>query len=78
MEPAGALDSSSHGPKTYENLTVLEGEIELAADNKSQIIKKRETYRFQSNTKHLIKNKTKKKSKVLMVNYIDPINGSFS
>jgi transcriptional regulator with XRE-family HTH domain len=78
MEPSGVLDSSSHGPKTYENLTVLEGEIELVADNKSQIIKKRETYRFQSNTKHLIKNKTKKKSKVLMINYIDPINGSFN
>jgi transcriptional regulator with XRE-family HTH domain len=63
MEPSGVLDSSSHGPKTYENLTVLEGEIELAADNKSQIVKKGETYRFQSNTKHLIKNKTKKNLK---------------
>ena len=45
---------------------------------KSQLVKKGETYRFQSNTKHIIQNKTKKKSKVLMVNYIDPINGSFN
>ena len=78
MEPSGSLDSSSHGPKTFENLTVLEGEVELTANDKSQIIKKGDTYRFQSNTKHAIKNKTKKKSKVLMVNYIDPINGSFN
>ena len=78
METAGVLDSSSHGPKTFENLTVLEGEIELQINDESQIIKKGETYRFQSNTKHIIKNNFKKKTKVLMVNYIDPINGSFN
>ena len=60
MEKAGELDSSSHGPKTFENLTVLEGEIELQFNEESQIIKKGETYRFLSNTKHLIKNKSKK------------------
>ena len=78
METAGVLDSSSHGPKTFENLTVLEGEIELQINDESQIIKKGETYRFLSNTKHIIKNKFKKKTKVLMVNYIDPIDGSFN
>ena len=78
MKPKGTLESRSHGPKTFENLTVLEGEIELQFNDKSQIIKKGETYRFLSNTKHIIKNKSKKKTIVLMVNYIDPIDGSFN
>ena len=78
MEATGTLDSSSHGPKTYENLTILEGEIEIKINDESQIIKKGETYRFLSNTKHIIKNKSKKKTIVLMVNYIDPIDGSFN
>ena len=78
METTGTLDSSSHGPKTFENLTVLEGEIEIQINDESQTIKKGDTYRFLSNTKHIIKNKSKKKTLVLMVNYIDPIDGSFN
>ena len=53
MNPSGILESPSHGPKTYENLTVLEGEIELEINSIIQIIKKGNTYRFQSNSKHI-------------------------
>ena len=28
MKPKGTLDSGSHGPKTFENLTVIDGQIE--------------------------------------------------
>ena len=78
MKPKGILDSSSHGPKTYENLTVLEGEIEVSNGGIKETIKKGDTFRFQTNKNHLIKNISKKNSQVLMVNYIDPINGTFN
>ena len=78
MKPKGILDSSSHGPKTYENLTVLEGEIEVNNAGIKETIKKGDTFRFQTNKNHLIKNISKKNSQVLMVNYIDPINGTFN
>ena len=78
MKPKGVLDSSSHGPKTYENLTVLEGEVEVENGGSKEIIKKGDTFRFQTNKNHLIKNISKKNSQVLMVNYIDPINGTFN
>ena len=78
MKPKGVLDSSSHGPKTFENLTVLEGEVEVENGGSKEIIKKGDTLRFQTNKNHLIKNISKKNSQVLMVNYIDPINGTFN
>ena len=78
MKPKGVLDSNSHGPKTFENLTVLEGEVEVDNGGSKEIIKKGDTFRFQTNKKHLIKNISKKNSQVLMVNYIDPINGTFN
>ena len=78
MKPKGVLDSSSHGPKTFENLTVLEGEVEVENGGSKEIIKKGDTFRFQTNKNHLIKNISKKNSQVLMVNYIDPINGAFN
>ena len=78
MKPKGVLDSSSHGPKTFENLTVLEGEVEVDNGGSKEIVKKGDTFRFQTNKNHLIKNISKKNSQVLMVNYIDPINGTFN
>ena len=78
MKPKGVLDSNSHGPKTFENLTVLEGEVEVENGGSKEIIKKGDTFRFQTNKNHLIKNISKKNSQVLMVNYIDPINGTFN
>ena len=78
MKPKGVLDSSSHGPKTFENITVLEGEVEVDSGGVKEIIKKGDTFRFQTNKNHLIKNISKKSSQVLMVNYIDPINGTFN
>ena len=78
MKPKGVLDSSSHGPKTFENITVLEGEVEVDSGGVKEIIKKGDTFRFQTNKNHLIKNISKKSSRVLMVNYIDPINGTFN
>ena len=78
MKPKGILNSGSHGPKTFENLTVIDGQIEVACGESKEKLSKGDTYRFQSNRDHTIKNISKQKAQVLMVNYIDPVNGSFN
>ena len=78
LKPKGKLDSNSHGPKTFENLTVIEGEIEVHMSEDIEKIKKGDTYRFQTNKAHSIKNNSKSNAEVLMVNYIDPVDGSFN
>ena len=78
MKPKGVIDSSSHGPKTFENLTVIVGQIEVSCGESKEKLSKGDTFRFQSNRDHKIKNVSKQKAQVLMVNYIDPVNGSFN
>ena len=78
MKPKGVLESASHGPKTFENLTVIDGQIEIFLGGLKEELSKGDTFRFQSNRDHSIKNISKQKAQILMVNYIDPINGSFN
>ena len=78
MKPKGVLDSKSHGPKTFENLTVIDGQIEVICGTSKEKLSKGDTFRFQSNKEHSIKNISKQKTQVLIVNYIDPVNGSFN
>ena len=78
MKPKGILESSSHGPKTFENLTVINGKIEVLCGNTKEKLSKGDTFRFQSNRNHTLRNISKERAKVLMVNYIDPVNGSFN
>jgi len=78
MKPKGILNSGSHGPKTFENLTVIDGQIEVTCGESKEKLSKGDTFRFQSNKNHLIKNISKQKAQVLMINYIDPVNGSFN
>ena len=78
MKPKGILNSGSHGPKTFENLTVIDGQIEVTCGESKEKLSKGDTFRFQSNREHTLKNISKQKAQVLMVNYIDPVNGSFN
>ena len=78
MKPKGTLNSGSHGPKTFENLTVIDGHIEVSCGESKEKLSKGDTFRFQSNKDHTIKNISKQKVQILMVNYIDPVNGSFN
>ncbi|MAV82707.1 MAG: XRE family transcriptional regulator [Pelagibacteraceae bacterium] len=78
MKPKGKLKSKSHGSNTYENITVLNGEVEIQLKQKTEILKTGDTFRFETNQDHCLINKFKGITKLLMVNYIDPINGSFS
>ena len=49
MKPKGVLDSSSHGPKTFENLTVIDGQIEVSCGESKEKLFEGDTFRFQSN-----------------------------
>jgi len=78
MKPKGQLQSRSHGSNTFENITVISGEIVVYLKKQSETLKAGDTFRFPTNQEHTLVNKSKTISKVLMVNYIDPINGSFN
>ena len=78
MKPKGILESGSHGPKTFENLTIIDGQIEVTCGESKEKLSIGDTFRFQSNRKHTLKNISKQKTQVLMINYIDPVNGSFN
>jgi len=78
MKPKGQLPSRSHGSNTFENITVISGEVVVNLKKQSETLKAGDTFRFPTNQEHTLMNKSKTISKVLMVNYIDPINGSFN
>ena len=78
MKPKGKLPSKSHGSNTFENITVISGEVVVHLKKQSETLKAGDTFRFPTNQEHTLMNKSKTISKILMVNYIDPINGSFN
>ena len=78
MKPKGQLPSRSHGSNTFENITVISGEVVVNLKKQSETLKAGDTFRFPTNQEHTLINKSKTISKVLMINYIDPINGSFN
>ena len=78
MKPKGKLPSKSHGSNTFENITVISGEVVVHLKKQSETLKAGDTFRFPTNQEHTLMNKSKTISKVLMINYIDPINGSFN
>lgn len=78
MKPKGQLLSHSHGSNTFENITILSGEIEVQLKKQKLTLQIGDTFRFPTNQEHTLTNKSKNISKVIMVNYIDPINGSFN
>ena len=78
MKPKGKLPSKSHGSNTFENITVISGEVVVHLKKQSETLKAGDTFRFPTNQEHTLMNKYKTISKILMVNYIDPINGSFN
>ena len=78
MKPLGKLSSKSHGLNTYENITVINGEVEVELKKQSIILNVGDTLRYETNQAHSVINKSKGISKVIMINYIDPMNGSFN
>ena len=49
-----------------------------SAKKQKELLKSGDTFRFATNQEHTLINRSKSTTRILMVNYIDPINGSFN
>ena len=55
-QPGGVLRSRSHGPNSYEHLSVLQGALMITVGEKSYIAKVGETLRYRTNESHTVHN----------------------
>lgn len=56
IEPGGTYVSGSHGEKTREYISVTDGTLEIECNKKTQVIKKNEVYRFETDRMHVYRN----------------------
>ena len=61
-ETKGLLNSGSHGPKTFENLTVINGQIEVICGDTKEKLSKGDTFRFQIKSRTYFKKYLKTKN----------------
>ena len=52
MKPKGKLPSKSHGSNTFENITVISGEVVVHLKKQSERLKAGDTFRFPTNQEH--------------------------
>lgn len=69
IEPGGMYESGSHGEKTEEYITVVEGELTMQIDGTNYMLHMRDAMRFDSDTRHIYMNKGNEKV-VLMVYFV--------
>ncbi|RED54093.1 helix-turn-helix domain-containing protein [Aestuariispira insulae] len=67
VDPGGRLVSDPHDPGTLENLTVLEGELEVATGESSERISKGETLRYPADERHVVSNPGSTPARATMV-----------
>jgi transcriptional regulator with XRE-family HTH domain len=56
VEPGGSYVSGSHGEKTREYLTVIDGEMMIECHGHTQVVKKEQVYRFETDQTHCYRN----------------------
>lgn len=69
IEPGGAYESGSHGEKTEEYITVVEGDLTMTISGEEYLVRNKDAMRFDSDVKHVYMNKGSKKV-VLMVYFV--------
>ena len=69
IEPGGAYESGSHGEKTEEYITVVEGELTMIIGGTEYMVHTRDAMRFDSDTRHIYMNKGNRKV-VVMVYFV--------
>lgn len=69
IEPGGAYESGSHGEKTEEYITVVEGELTMVVSGTEYRLRTKDAMRFDSDTRHVYMNKGSKKL-VIMVYFV--------
>ena len=69
-EPGGVLQSSAHPQGSVENLTILEGMLEVSVEGESWVAAKGETLRYRADRPHMIKNIGDAPAHATMVNIL--------
>jgi mannose-6-phosphate isomerase-like protein (cupin superfamily) len=67
FSPGGALVSAPHAKGTQEHLTVLDGELVVAAGPQTGTVKAGATARYPADVDHSIRNESKHKVRALLV-----------
>lgn len=66
IEPGGEYESGSHGEKTEEYITVMQGELTMSVSGNEYKMHSRDAMRFDSDTKHIYMNSGKEKTIILV------------
>ena len=69
-EPGGVLESEAHQDGSIENLSVIDGELEIQVDGESRTCKQGETIRYRADCDHSIVNTGSSKATAIMVNIL--------
>ena len=69
-EPGGRLESSAHPGGSVENLSVLEGELDVAIGGETRRVRAGETLRYRGDRDHVIANPGETTARATMVNIL--------
>ncbi|MCH9675535.1 MAG: XRE family transcriptional regulator [Gammaproteobacteria bacterium] len=69
-QPGGVLESEPHQAGSVENLTVVDGELEVTIDAEVRIALQGETLRYRGDRLHTIRNHGKDTARAVMVNIL--------
>ncbi len=61
IEPGGVYESGSHGERTKEYITMIEGELSIVLEDVRYVVGKNQMFRFESDQPHIYKNDGKSK-----------------
>lgn len=72
-QPGGRLESDGHPAGSIENLSVVEGRLEVTVDDETAEILAGETLRYAGDRRHVIANRSDAAALAFMVNLLPPL-----
>ena len=66
LEPGGSYESGSHGEKTEEYITVIQGELTMSVSGKEYKVGMHDAMRFDSDTRHIYMNRGNEKTRIMV------------
>lgn len=66
-QPGGVLESEGHQRGSVENLSMLEGELEVEVDGQTRVARAGETLRYRCDREHIIRNRSDRPAHATMV-----------
>lgn len=61
IEPGGRYESGSHGERTKEYISMLQGQLEIVLEDGAHVVEGQQFFRFESDQQHTYVNKGKEK-----------------